>query len=80
MRPRSWAPSALPACEEYPGAALAAECWRRAEIEATWAWVDSRHFPALFAVRSAARSVRDALAYASTETWLREQGMRRCTP
>ena len=66
-------------CEEYPGHGLAVACWRFAMEEAFIAKMDGRYAPDLWAVRSAARGVRDALAHASTATWLHEQGTRRCS-
>lgn len=68
------------ACLAFPGADLAWAAWHLAKEAATSSWVSGRKAPELWAVRDAAKMDREAIAHASTATWLREQGERRCSP
>jgi len=65
-------------CARFPWSPVADAAWHLAKEAAVSAWVSARHLPALWAIRHVTALDREALAHASTATWLEGEGMRDC--
>lgn len=69
----SWEP-----CARHPWSPLADEAWRLAKAEAVAAYLAVHPFSFPWDRRDVAACDRNALALASTTTWLEAEGLQRC--